>query len=813
MMKRITAMVLAMLLALSMSTAYAWTCPTCGADMETKFCSECGTKKPENICASCGTNHGETVLNYCTECGARMAPEPVVTPEPAPEGPAISQVTENGNGTVTVMWNADGVSKYTVEYIQRKSDDPQADRDARNGFYTRQNWYSTGECSITRLIPGERYWIGVFDEQGRGEYVAYDPAVQPGAFSEFAISVNGRLMIEKDGVQTEAGPVTAKDIANGEKVGLYLAMEYNNPGEAKEYVTQIVLKASNGDRWVLASQSKFGAKTASVTGWKFVNLADYFARMQSCFGLVLMGNYKAEVYVNGALAGEVPFRVEQNAAPTAAPTAVPTAAPTAAPTANPPATPVPTEEVRARLEDVVSNGDGTVTVSWNGGVAPYKVQYTRKMSEDFNADRSAARERGDYWNAVSATEETSAVIGRLIPGEEYWVVVLDANEKGQRRAFTNETSAFTDFPVTLELMPRERIGETPADIPCIPADTAGAEDTAEHGLFIQINHENPGEARDYYMQIVTSFSNGFEYVYGTGTVNFASGEGCWRKWEFYSLDDLMVHLRKYYGQIPAGDLTITVYLDGKLACEGKVPVGEASGLRITSCTEQSGGLVHLAWEDNGNVPYTVYYHERFTNDAKADSKSGRSLGRLYAQMELMEASCEFNCLTPGRDYWITVADSKGEETVIPFSMAPAAKSELNITLDYTYQQRNNGVPTELSGFSAAVLNQDYEERTGYAESYGLNVKINCSNLPGGGGIYTLPYKWVVTLPNGASDFCGAFEYVLLKDANPQREDYCDMDPVFNLSKYRLGEVLKGDYIYTLYVDGKHACDLTFTVGD
>ncbi len=792
MLKRITALVLAMLLVLSMSTAFAWTCPNCGADMETKFCSECGTKKPENICPGCGTNHGEKVLNFCTECGTKMgAATPAVTPEPAAEEPAISHVFENGDGTISITWEADGQTTYTIECIQRQSDDPWADRSANNGFYTSQGKDNIGFYTISRLIPGGRYWIGLFDEEGRGDFMPFDPVEQPGAFSEFSINVSGQPMIETDGVQAEAAPLTVNDISNGEKVGFYLAMAYDNPGEMKEYITQIVIKASNGAKWVTAGQVKFNAKTAATTGWKFVNLTDYFARMQNCFGTVLMGNYSVAVYVNGALAGEVPFRVEQGAAPTAAPTAEPTA------------TPVPQEEVRARLEDVVSNGDGTVTVSWQGGVAPYKVQYTLKKSDDFNADRSAARESGDYWNAATGVEGTSAVISRLIPGEEYWVVVLDANEKGQRRVFATESSAFTDFPVTMELKPRERIGETPADIACIPADMAGAEDTAAHGVFMKINHDNPGEARDYYMQIVTTFENGFKYVYGTGSVNFASGEGRWHKWEFYSIDDLLVHLRKYYGQIPEGDLTISIYLDGKLACEGTVPVGVQTPLVITGCVQQENGRALLTWEDNGHGPYGVYYHERFSDDAAADRNDGRGTGRWIAEDELTDTSLVIRYLIPGKDYWITLEDSAGGKQLLPFTMASMGDAGMNMTASVSPRMRKGEAVTDLAGFSAAEINQNADTE------YGLYVELVYSPLDAD---MVLPSMWVVTMPNGIS-FCDyAFDMNVFADGSTYW-NYYNLDWAFDQVKRWYGEVLVGEYTFTLYIEGKHAVTTTFTVDE
>lgn len=791
MMKRLTAMALAIMLVLSMSTAFAWVCPNCGADMESKFCAECGAKKPENICPGCGANHGDKQLKFCTECGTKMdaaAPTaaPTATPAPEKQGPVIQDIFENGNGTVSIMWDADGTTKYTIECVQRRSDDPWADRAAKNGFYTSQSKYSIGFYTISRLIPGERYWIGVFDAEGKGDFVAFDPKEQPAEFSEFPVSLEAKLMVEENGVQTEADHLTAKEIMNGAKVGLYLAMPYENPGEAKEYLTQIVLKSSDGSRWVMAGYASFAEKSSNVTGWKFLDLKDYFDRMQACFGTVFMGNYSVSVYVNGALVGSQGFRVEQKEASQA------TEAPTQAPA-----------DDRAYIDVITDNGDGTATITWYGGAAPYTVQYLRKMTDDFNADRSAAREAGDYWNAASNVEGSSLVLDRLIPGVEYWIVVLDANSKGQRREFTGSTGDFTDFPVTLELNPREKIGETPADIACIPADAAGAEDDVSHGMFLKINHSNPGEAVDLRLQIVTSFTNGFDYVYGTSVVNFAAGEDRWRKWEFYTMEDLMAHLKKYNGSIPEGDVTVRIYLDGKLAATGTLPVGTAKPLTISGCTLLTNGYVRLIWKDNGCGPYNVYYHERFSDDVEADRTDTRGSGRWIVEEGVTEATIDMKSVVPGKDYWITVTDSTGSKAYYAYTGGAVGTSSMNMSAEASYVARVGEEISALPAFSAAEIKQSGEIE------YGLDLSLSYT-APS--EETTIPAMWVLTLPDGVS-FC---EYSFNLNLFPGGSTYWDcytLDWAFDNVERWYGEVLTGEYTFTLYLKGEYACSLNFTVGE
>lgn len=808
-MKRLTALLLVLAMVLSMSTAFAWTCPGCGAEMETKFCTECGAKKPENICPGCGFDHGENAPKFCPECGTKMggaaAPTAAPTAEPT-QAPAEDRedfiMYQQPDGRLTLLWSRSAEGPYTIKYMHKKHDSIQADLDdpASIGEITRES--VLGVDTISHMVPGEAYWVGMFNAQGDGKYLPYTPeaAVQP--FTAFDMTVQTAEVVRVNGEDTYPDAFDAASLlADGEgKNGLYLVMRYDNPGAALEdALVQVALTAPNGTKMVAVSTvTDFAANTKDGKGWPFLDLYERMVAIAERPGSVPVGEYLTSVYVNGQLAGEAAFQVVAGNA------AAPTAAPTVAPAAT--AAPAAAEDDRARIASVVSNGNGTATVTWNGGKAPYKVQYTLKVSDDFNADRSAAQKVGNYWNAASGVEGNSAVLNRLIPGEEYWIAVLDANDKGQRKEFTLETAAVADMAATLELSPRQRIGENPMDIPCIPADEAGVADDTEHGVYMRLLYDNYGAAGDKNLQIVTSFANGFTYVYGSGNVAFSSGEDCWRKWEFYNLESILEHVRENYGAVPAGDLTITIYVDGKLACSAAVPVGDLKPLTITGCTPQSNGRPLLTWADNGCGPYSVYYHQRFTGSKLDDRNDDRGTGSWIDTENVAGTSLEMKYLVPGKDYWIVLRDSAGSEAVYAYTPSAVVNSNLEVSLSCTPRMRQGETVTDLAGFSAADIAAGIA--AGSAE-YGIYLDVDYREHKAD---VKRAAQFVVTLPNGQCICTDSFDMTWYAGTGCHW-NYFDLSWFFGRVVKWHGEVLTGTYTLTLYPEGKYGGSVTFEVAE
>ena len=129
-MKRLTALMLALFLC--MNVAFAWSCPTCNSSMEGNFCTECGTKKPDKLCYNCGIDYIDTEYSYCTECGTKLgqsAAPAAPTAAPVPQADKSLDVTmfQQDDGRLSLIWNGDAMTEYTVTYFPKHHDTAEKD--------------------------------------------------------------------------------------------------------------------------------------------------------------------------------------------------------------------------------------------------------------------------------------------------------------------------------------------------------------------------------------------------------------------------------------------------------------------------------------------------------------------------------------------------------------------------------------------------------------------------------------------------------------------------------------------------------------
>ena len=316
-MKRLTALMLALLLCVSV--AFAWSCPTCNSSMEGNFCSECGTKKPDKLCYNCGIDYIDTEYSYCTECGTKLgqnAAPTAPTAAPVPQADKSLDVTmfQQDDGRLSLIWNGDAMTEYTVTYFPKHHDTAEEDLAAATALDMFTAKTTLGRYVCSRMAPGQAYWVGVFDAQGNGKYTPYVPAKPVESFTAFATSVEITEIAKVNDADTYPAAFDADALlSSGEGVhGLYVVLLYNNPGAALENaVIHMVIDTPADYRYMAAaSKATIAANQEDGLGWSFYDFHKDAALLTQKLGALPLGDYQVSVYVNGQLAGNAAFQVE-----------------------------------------------------------------------------------------------------------------------------------------------------------------------------------------------------------------------------------------------------------------------------------------------------------------------------------------------------------------------------------------------------------------------------------------------------------------------------------------------------------------------
>jgi len=599
MFKRLTAVLLAAMLLSASAFALEETCPLCDklvsegvteldcalcdfANGKSIFCSWCSEDKPEEYaCSACGEVFGEAMLAFCPKCGAgqntegidkvvmnsvvpptptpTMTPTPTPTPTPMPTPTPTPGVqcdvwawdkvglTNLGDGTVLVEWLDDGrYPPFEVRYLLRNHDKLTELADDLNAEGS--IGYSSVECSgekllLDMLVPGEDYWVGVFDTLDHGAYQAYHGQPVQAFTAVPAEMLCWPLLRSGSGESKVPAFTQAQAVDPAMDCGVFLGFSYNNPGEASEHKVQIVLELPDGQKLVMyTAATAFQAKTEDVTGWNFISISPYFAFLQEKLGEVPAGEYALTVYLDGKLAGTQPIVVQPSQA---------------------------TAEDGITLEGFVPQADGSVLVSWSGGTPPYAVYYEPLRSNSFEADTAAG-----YMLAVTEWPQTSCILEDLAPGAPYWIILTDATGDGRYwSCMPPAAPACTNVTARLALYPMAAQGESKTELPFLPPETAGLQDETDHGAFIRFHYDNPGEAHMAQFRLVFTLPTTGPQVVFRQEVEIANGTGRWLGWEYCSMEDYLSKLRQRLGMIPSGELQVDVYLDNELAATGTLPIG------------------------------------------------------------------------------------------------------------------------------------------------------------------------------------------------------------------------------------------------
>ena len=254
-------------------------------------------------CYVCGVSISDSA-HICPRCGARQMPSSSAL--------TISGVRPGSGGTAIVSWNG-GTGPYTIWCVQKLTNDVHTDLTGSGCMGLRAaspHTFDGYSGSAEWLVPGQDYWIFVYDAKGRPDYEAYIPGRAPD-FSDFPIRITLQPIIRHSHADTECTTFSASDFSAdaGSAFGAQVCFAYEPLPCEGMYTAAVCITAPDGAVLMdQAAEMLFPAGSIS-TCFPFYDLTPYFRLVHEHYGAVPTGDYTLSVYLDGMYAGSQTFCV------------------------------------------------------------------------------------------------------------------------------------------------------------------------------------------------------------------------------------------------------------------------------------------------------------------------------------------------------------------------------------------------------------------------------------------------------------------------------------------------------------------------
>ena len=204
-----------------------------------------------------------------------------------------------------------------------------------------------------------------------------------------------------------------------------------------------------------------------------------------------------------------------------------------------------------KISSCTTNADGTTTIKWTGGTAPYSVHY--ELSEQ--APNSF------WWTEVESTYSTHCTFKYLAPDVSYKLIVTDKNNNRAEYTYKDYSYTWNEIGSQLELYPRvKQYGsvESLSRFSSSAIERSGY--GTSYGLYVKLSYSMLARPRHYNYRFVVAAPNDYCVVW-SGTLDLPSGRSSLSPWNFLDLSEFFDGLEKWYGEVPVGYYDFRLYYD------------------------------------------------------------------------------------------------------------------------------------------------------------------------------------------------------------------------------------------------------------
>lgn len=203
---------------------------------------------------------------------------------------------------------------------------------------------------------------------------------------------------------------------------------------------------------------------------------------------------------------------------------------------------------------VWSNGDGTVSVSWSGGVGPYEILSVPLLSNSIHRDLESPACPGLQPASACIFDDHSGLADRLVPGQDAWIIVRDAKGRLDYHAhIPGEATPFPDFPVNVTLQLRVPRGDGHAQHTADPDSRYGAD--------VLLTYPTLVSGREFKALVSITAPNG-TVMTDLVTEVFLPGDSSSFHFGFHDMTAYFSLLEERFSGVPSGMYTWSLYFDG-----------------------------------------------------------------------------------------------------------------------------------------------------------------------------------------------------------------------------------------------------------
>ena len=209
----------------------------------------------------------------------------------------------------------------------------------------------------------------------------------------------------------------------------------------------------------------------------------------------------------------------------------------------------------------VTSSGGTLRVTWNdpSNNGPYTVSYMSALSNDFMSDYNATT---GLWTSVQSINAKSATLSRFIPGRANWIVVFDKDNNYCTYRYNASPQYFNEFGTDVSITLKTRSGNDYTKVSSFSSShIASHKDSLSYGAYIKLTYPMLAKARQYSALITITGPNGETIIDTLDTMELPHKRS-YTYGNFFSFDWYFNVLTNYYGCVPSGVYTWSLYYDG-----------------------------------------------------------------------------------------------------------------------------------------------------------------------------------------------------------------------------------------------------------